>query len=304
MHLSWIDLAAEPLDNAPFLIDPYVPRESIILLHGKYSTGKSPLTWELARCVGEGLPFFGHPSTLGRVLYLELDAPKIIIKKRLYGLPPAQNVWWLFLSPYPPDLPLMAAQTALTPALVIVDTLRKAYLGSDIESQAASRVYSRFRHLFPQAALLFVHHDRKDSTDPESHPTEDESFAGSQAWMNDVQVGLHLSRVNEHTFRVKHTKSQVSALVEPFSFTLDSNGVLQPDITARFFAFWSTLPESVGKTVRVRSAVHELGLSERTVWRLLRNLEGPGPAFIRAQEAARHRARAALSDPPQPGQCS
>jgi len=263
--ISWEDLAAEPLDNTPFLVTPYVPREGIVLLHGKYSTGKSPLTWELARCVGEGLPFFGHETAQGRVVYIDVDTPRSLIKARIRGIPVAQHVWWAFPGAFPPNSAIADYARLVSPNLVIINTLRKVHHANDIESSAATAVYGRFQRLFPEAALLFVHHDRKDSTHPNAHVNEDEAFAGTQAWINDAQVALHIVK-HGSSYTVKHTKSQVSDLVEPFSFQLNEAGHVVPALHGRLAALWPTLPPDESKTAKVRRAAEALGVSERAVW--------------------------------------
>lgn len=264
MSTTWEALSREPPDHTPFLVEPYIPRGGIILLHGKYSTGKSPLTWNLARCVGEGQPWFGCPTTPGRVLYLELDMPRTLLKKRLAGVEPACNVWWEIRNPYPPIEKLVEVGREVKPDLVIVNTLRKCYTGSDIESHAPSLIYTRYQLAFPAAAILFVHHDRKDYRGPGTPGNEDENFAGSQAWMNDAQVGLHVQAVWKDTFRITHTKSQVSALAEPLTFHL-VNGQLGPGLDERVSAEWPTA-EGTTKTERVKATALKLGVSERSVW--------------------------------------
>ena len=283
--ISWEALAAEPLDDTPFLVKPYVPREGIVLLHGKYSTGKSPLTWELARCVGEGLSFFGHETAQGRVVYIDVDTPRSLIKSRIQGIPAAHNVWWAFPGAFPPSNVLVEYANYVNPNLVIINTLRKVHQGTDIESSSASAVYGRFQRLFPAAALLFVHHDRKDSTHPNAKVNDDEAFAGTMAWINDAQSAVHISR-HGAAFAVKHTKSQVSELAPSFTFQLDAAGHVVALLKERLGTFWLTLPESLSKTERVREASRVLGVAERRVWEAL--AEHPDEA-ARRQTAIRRR---------------
>lgn len=280
MLVSWHDLVNEPLTETPFLVEPFIPRGGVVLLHGKYSTGKSPLTWELARCVGAGVPWLGHRVVQARVLYIEFDTPKILMKQRLAGTPAAPDVWWAFLPAYSSPGVLAGGQM-VSPELVIVNTLRKCYFGSDIDSQTPSRVYSLYQTCFPNAALVFVHHDRKDYRGAGAPGREDEDFAGSQAWINDAQVALHVRRLNDTAYRVKHTKSQVSALQPPFDFRLTHGLVVQGTLAACVDEAVKRLGlGTMPKTEQVRRLAAELGVKDRAIWAALRQAtEELGPSL-------------------------
>src|SRR5262245_40459577 len=92
---SLSDFLSSP-DPAPdFLINPYLPRGGLVYLHGATSIGKSPLLWEIARCLSLGLPFFGHETIQGTVLFIEGDGPLDLLKPRLRLLPEPQGAFWL-----------------------------------------------------------------------------------------------------------------------------------------------------------------------------------------------------------------
>ena len=202
------------------------------------------------------------------MVYIDVDTPRSLIKSRIRGIPVAHGVWWAFPGAFPPNNVLDEYARRVNPNLVIINTLRKVHQGSDIESSSATAVYGRFQRLFPEAALVFVHHDRKDSTNPQVRANEDESFAGTQAWINDAQVALHVVR-HGTSFTVKHTKSQVSELTEPFSFQLNELGHVVSTISERLLALWPTLDSALDKTTRVRLAAEQLHVNERSVWRTL-----------------------------------
>lgn len=274
--IEWKALIDEPEDPVLYWIDPYLPRESVILLYGKTSVGKSPLTWHMARCIATGEPFFGFPVARGRVLYLEVDSPKRIVRKRLAQLePPPTGVWFEFLSPFnvletnPTVQRLATIGRELQPDVVFVNTLRKVYEGEDVRSDIPTRVYGRFQRLFSGATLVFVHHDRKSSGDPGRNPDED--FSGHAAWLNDAQVGLHVVGTGNNTLSLGHTKSQISETVEPLHFTLEDGAVLTETslIPGRVAELWPTLPETLSKRARVKLAATTLEVSERSVWRAL-----------------------------------
>ena len=286
MPISWEALAAEPVTPIPFLINPYIPEEGIILLYGKTRTGKSPLTWEIARCVGSGEPFFGHQTRAGRVLYLELDTPKRLVQPRLTQLPPAPNVWWEFISAL--NLFQLGSQALLReiqskcyPDLVIVNTLRAVHYGDEKDASLPLRIYKTFQAIFLGAAILFVHHDKKSSGDPTDSSDPDEAFSGHMAWLNHCQTGIHLLKSGGNTsvkgiLRLKHSKSQVSAEASDLILKLDEGGthlvLYSSQRLLQLLTVYQALPVEAGKTERVRIVAKQVGLSERQVWTYLSRL--------------------------------
>ena len=180
--ISWADLVAQPLGAIPFLIAPYVPEGGIILLYGKTRLGKSPLTWEIARCVGSGEPFFGHPVRQGRVLYLELDTPRRLVQPRVELLTTAPNVWWEFLPAINifdslAQSHLRTLQAQCLPDIVEVNTLRAIHYGDEKDAALPLKVYKTFQAIFPSSAIVFVHHDKKSAGNPEDTSDPDEAFS-------------------------------------------------------------------------------------------------------------------------------
>ena len=284
MPVSWEDMAAQPVAGIPFLIDPYIPEGGIILLYGKTRVGKSPLTWEIARCVGSGEPFFGRPVRQGRVLYLELDTPRRLVQPRLQQLTPAPSVWWEFM----PALNLFDSivqkclrtlQDQCLPDLVLVNTLRAIHYGDEKDASLPLRAYKTFQAIFPRAAILFVHHDKKSAGNPEDSSDPDEAFSGHMAWLNHCQVGLHLMRGGSRDsglLRLQHTKSQVSAEVPPLVLKLDEGGthlaVYSSVRLQEILTVYHALGITGNKTERVRLVAAQVGLAERQVWTYLSRL--------------------------------
>lgn len=203
-----------------------------ILLWGKTSIGKSPLTWEMASAIGRGTHFFGLPAREGRVLYVEVDTPEMLVAARLRSLVPAPGVWWEFMEPLsiPHVSPeqeaiLRAAKEESQPDVVFVNTLRKVHDLDDKDSRAPKLVYAWFRHLFPTSALVFVHHMRKTNQDPKAIVVETEGFSGANNWLNDAQTGLHLEVFKgeaKANLRLYHAKSQVTEKIRPLPLFLDT----------------------------------------------------------------------------------
>src|SRR5262249_30267568 len=100
-------------------------------------------------------------------------------------------------------------QAEFSPDLVIIDTLRKAYVGDEKAGDIPSRVYGAFREIFSTPAILYFHHDRKSAREGSLAPAA-EDFSGHQAWLNDANVGLHLLICKDHNRRLDLTKSHFS----------------------------------------------------------------------------------------------
>lgn len=262
-----------------FLVDPYVPAGGIIFLYGKTSIGKSPLTWELARCVAGGVPFLGCPTRMGTVLYLEVDTPAPLVRERLKVAPTPPGWIMAFARPFnilaPYDATVMALKAVahdVRPNLVIVNTLRKAHWADDRESHIPGRIYGAFQSLFPGAAVWFNHHDKK-SGNPAEQGDPDEAFSGSQAWLNDATVGLHLvtSGQGKGMLNLVHTKTQVSARRPALTLRLEPDGttITPYDRAAEVRAAYELTDASLSARQRVKLTADALGRSESSVWEWL-----------------------------------
>lgn len=271
------ELLGEPDEQIAWLCNPFVVRHGITFLYGKTTIGKSPLTWEIARCVSQGIPCLGFPTTKARVLYLEADTPKVVLKPRLRLLPDPPGDWRIeFLVGQSLDLcdPKNAIHDLLKrgrvlwgePDLVIWNVLRHFYRGSGNAGELVPSVYSAMRSLFPQAGHVVVGHDRKSSTDPDAAQHSDEDFSGSSAWWDLATIGLHL--VKRQTLEIHHTKSQASALQPILSIDLDPNGTVvkshHESMRVRLEELWKQAPEKGDKAQWVAD---QMGVGRATVMR-------------------------------------
>lgn len=275
--------------NKPkWLIEPYLPVEGIVLLHGKFSLGKSPMIWKFAQCVSEGVEFFGcAPERTGNVLYVEIDEPLIVTKDRLSLLDPMpRNVHVLGMKPFniiqlsmEDEEKFREANDELKPLVVMVNSLRKCHSLDDKDSATPSKVYGKWQELFPSSCLIFVHHDKKsDVVDGRRMESSDEDFSGSQAWINDAQIGLHLkSAPNARRSRqvtLEMTKSQLSALQDPLKLKLADDGVNWVDAGAESIKeFYSSLDRNLPKMTRYEITADKMNVSTKTVRRTLREVD-------------------------------
>ena len=229
MLVSFRDLAGLDL-TVPWVLEPYLPAEGIVLLYGKKGVGKSPITWSLTQSVASGEPWFGFAvQRPGAVLYVEVDTPPAGVRIRAPYIVTAPNAYlYAPTNPLVCQTPLEREARAIEPVLVILNTLRKIHPWDDKVSETPQRVYGVLRQLWPSACLLCVHHEKKDPTD---HPyAEGEEYSGSLAWHNDAQVALRLSIPRGHPLRdgqaleLGMTGNQMAAKAEPLRLILGQDG--------------------------------------------------------------------------------
>jgi len=233
---TWDQINTMEVKEPDFLINPFIVKEGVTFLWGKWGVGKSPTTWWMAHAIGTGSEFFGLPTRKGKVLYLDVDSPETVALHRLKKIAPAPNVLFAIRKPlmFPgqqvdQDRELIDIRKDFNPDLVIFNTLRKCHDLDDKDSKTPKMVYSYYQNLFPKSALLFVHHDKKDSSDPKAKVNPTESFSGSQAWINDAQVGLkvtpyHGKRENARIWNIKNQVAPRWPYFQPLSVTLEDDG--------------------------------------------------------------------------------
>lgn len=193
----------------------------------------------MASAVGSGTSFYGLPVHQGKVLYIEVDTPLQALHERIkITTPPPKNVWFLHMQPL--SIPfldkegdqaqmLREAQEEICPDVVFINTLRKVHDLDDKDSKTPKIVYSFFQERFPQAALVFIHHEKKRPTDPKAIVWEMDTFSGAKNWINDAQTGLHLetytpSKDHPENLKLYHRKSQVSRKLRALPLILGEDG--------------------------------------------------------------------------------
>lgn len=262
---SWEAFKQTPIPEQPFTVDPIIPRPGITLLHGKTGRGKTPFTWELARCGATGTSFFGMSTTAGHVLYIEVDTPMAAVRARMEPVPTAPDVHFIFSRPFdilsPTHVGTVVLRKALLqvpqpPTLVIVNTLRKVYFGEEKDGAIPSQVYDKLLEWFPGAAVVVVHHDKKDQIVRKGDKAADsrEAFSGHQAWLNDAQSSLHLclrepEQDDDETvlrLALRHTKNQV--------------GPQRPQLNLRLDDGWRWSVDTDEVALRILRAADEIGV--------------------------------------------
>jgi hypothetical protein len=167
-------LSSETLDQLPEpepLIDGVLFRDSLAWLHGKPGHGKSFIALDWAACVAAGLPWQGHGTMQGLVLYVVAEgAAGLRQRVRAWEDHAHQRMDVQFL-PIAVQLLAYADVSAvvevaedLNPAFVILDTQARVTVGADENSAkdmgelvaAIDRIRQACR-----ACVLLVHHEAR-----------------------------------------------------------------------------------------------------------------------------------------------
>lgn len=226
----------------PFLLEPYIPKESVVLFYGRAGIGKSAVTFQIAQAIQRGEPIWGLPTNQTNVLYIELDTPGQLVANRFDNAnPPFEHAFTLvteeiswdyrhFLSPSPPGdsekvmYCLADLHRKYEYGVIFIDALREVVAGDLSASGLARRVYDAFKGIFPKAALVFIHHERKSGQAVFGGGDPLQSAAGSMEFINVAQVALRFHRKGRDTW-LEHGKSQASAEFEPLPISLREDGV-------------------------------------------------------------------------------
>jgi len=282
--MPWIDELFERHYPQPaFICAPFIARGGITLLHGKKSLGKSPFSWELARCVANGIPFLTFPTLRSKVLFIEKDTPEQLSMTRLQMMPEPRGGWWIeFMTQVPVDLGtnhpshgrLQSLEERWGPFdFVIWNPLARMYKGTDRD--VVTRVYDTMTHLFPQAGHLLISHDRKEGRSLDSIIIDSEEHSGWQEWVNLAQNVFRLVQPSPDWLELRHTGSQVIDLHKkprrpPIRFVLShGNSSISPYHRVDNVTELVDNAPGANQTERVKAVAKVTKKSERTIWRAL-----------------------------------
>jgi hypothetical protein len=212
------------------------------MLYGRSGIGKTAVCWEMAHAIQNGITLWGMPTNQTNVLFLELDTPYVLVAERWEKADPKFDPdfsiifeevsidYRQFLSSYPDErhLNIIKLWGGLHErkkfGVVFVDALRHVVPGDLSSSGIARRVYDAFKTLFPNATIVFIHHERKSAADPRQTPDPLQSAAGSMEFINVAQVALNFRRRGRDTW-LDHGKTQASAEFEPLPISLREDGL-------------------------------------------------------------------------------
>ena len=191
------------------IIEPWLSHQSITLVFGPPSAGKTLWNTSVARALASGGMLFGaFPCQKSRVLIVQADMPVSIYQERLQASADTASddiLVWLtenapldVLSAAAKHRDVLAQIREFDPRVVFVDTLRKTHPLDENDSAAPDRVYGAWRALLPGASFVFNHHARKAPSQPSSNDVAvREAFRGSVAWAASADSIISIRRVRK-----------------------------------------------------------------------------------------------------------
>jgi len=176
-----------------WIAEGLVAREAVTMIHGAAGLGKSMLALALAAAVLRGEAFLHHPTTRGRVLYIDAENGQGEAHRRIRGIgitsKEAANLD--YREAINLDLRRDAAEIskvaiAAAPVLIIVDSLATVNRSDEDSSREMTPALQVLQSIAREtsAGVLVLHHDKKDRT----------TLRGSSAIEAVVEIRLHLTK--------------------------------------------------------------------------------------------------------------
>lgn len=160
-----------PLSKVPFYIKDWLPKQGRAIFYGQSKVGKSFLAYQLARCIGAGVPFLEIPTTQGRVLLLQFEIGASILQNRLKSTgQDYDNVYLGTSFSIKADTKagresIVKALKAVKPNVVILDPFYKILSGDEDESHDIQKIFDFIDELVEafNCSFVIMHHMGKDA---------------------------------------------------------------------------------------------------------------------------------------------
>ncbi len=269
------------IEKPKFLVFPYVPAKSkVILLHGPGGVGKSALLWSLANSLETGSKFLGLECEKARTLVISTDMSVHEVNLR-WGQKFKAYFHMEICSPF--DILDKGFRTTdvfkrcidyvqlVGAELILIDTLGKIHFSDPSEAETVSNVYDRLTKWFPDTTIILNAHNKKSQRDFEGNEIiTDDDFLGSRKWVDDAVVQLQMRRVNGSEFksRLYHSKTQVTAKIDPLDLYIDLNGTVELWNDSRATKVIEQWQEIVKEVDPLAAYIHKFGVSRATAYRV------------------------------------
>lgn len=193
-------LKAEP-QPPEWIVDRFIPRDTITVLVGLEGIGKSSLSYALALAVSAGQPFLGRVTTQAKVLYFDNEN----------SLPDCgEYLRQLWIGAGCPNVDTLAEHLRIEhfslgsgwqgafkracvewqPGLIVIDTANACFSIKDENSNAEAAEIIGFIHTArpPKASVLLMKHER------EPKEGQGKSVRGAKYWLGAVDQVVYLHR--------------------------------------------------------------------------------------------------------------
>ena len=176
-----------------WVIDKLIPKQSIILLHGRGGIGKTWITLTLAHAVSKGLSFMGLDTVKLPVVYVDYENSFPVLVERVKKIQASDVLYWHNSNEVRPpkidDMKDWEQYKALPIGLLIYDTLRASQTKDENDSRQMAFVMSRLKELRDMGfTILLLHHTPKGN---------DQTYKGSTAILDLADHVLSLHKVRK-----------------------------------------------------------------------------------------------------------
>ena len=172
--ITWQGLIVYDLPPIEWVVQGLIPKSGITILGGDSGSYKTFVAMHIACCIAEGLPVFGHfQTTKGKVIYIDEENGKIVIKSRLLKIVPdgsynIDNVAYVSDKNIKLDdvnwkKRLEDLIMEFKPDLIIIDSMVRFFSGSENSSDDVKKIFDMIKYFKAKynAAWLILHHTRK-----------------------------------------------------------------------------------------------------------------------------------------------
>jgi hypothetical protein len=228
--LSVTDVLNYVPTTQPFLIDQLLPHRGITALSGHPNAGKSWVMLKIAESVANGTPLFGkYPSIKGNVLIVDEEGgiDEMWKRVRMLSFSKDLNIFFSILSCYKLDnekdlSQLLSIVKEKDISLVIFDPYVSMHSKSENSAEETAEVMSALQKFNDVgAAVLFIHHQRKDSIVKFGYA---QSLRGSSALLGRLDSLIVVKKISSDDVsdevQILHEKSRRGKKVPAFQFSL------------------------------------------------------------------------------------
>jgi len=166
---SWESIRSKEI-KIEWIIDRLIPKDSIILLFGKGGIGKTWLSMDMARCIGEGNPYLGLTTVKTPVIFVDFENPLAVLNTRTQKLGHTVGVhFWRANNEKIGAPKLDTNEYALykqlpSGAVLIFDTLRASQDRDENKSNEMGLIMGRLKELRDMGfTIILLHHTAKNS---------------------------------------------------------------------------------------------------------------------------------------------
>lgn len=224
-------LLSSDIPDVSWLVEPFIPHESVTILASPANHGKSWSLLELSIETARGGKWLGKfECDRGRVLYIDEESSLPLLKKRFSRLLAGKHLSAKNLNihfcigkgvSFGTDEALKGINGLigrLKPTLVIIDSLIRVHQGDENSSADMARVFGRVRRIVRQhrCSIVFADHQRKPT---QFQVSEDFLVRGSTDKVASVDSLLCLMKKDNVQF-VTHAKSRFAPEFPRFVFEI------------------------------------------------------------------------------------